>query len=70
MEIIRDSDDLKIGLYNLEPNIYNSAMMQVSQYHKNLQDDIYIALCFMISMIKCMLLAYLTLLQKVMYERT
>lgn len=32
----------KIGLYNLEPKIYNSAMMQVSQYHKNLHDDIYI----------------------------
>ena len=32
----------KIGLYNLEPKIYNSAMMQVSQYHKSLHDDIYI----------------------------
>ena len=26
---------LKIGLYNLEPNIFNSAMMQVSQYYKD-----------------------------------
>ena len=25
----------KIGLYNLEPHIVNSAMMQVSQYYKN-----------------------------------
>lgn len=33
---------MKIALYNLEPNIYNSAMMQVSQYHKNLHNDIYI----------------------------
>ena len=32
----------KIALYNLEPNIYNSAMMQVSQYHKQRKDDIYI----------------------------
>lgn len=32
----------KIGLFNLEPNIVNSAMMQVSQYHKQQQDDIYI----------------------------
>ena len=33
---------MKIGLYNLEPNINNSAMMQVSQYHKERGDDIYI----------------------------
>ena len=33
---------MRIGLYNLEPNIVNTAMMQVSQYHKNLHDDIYI----------------------------
>ena len=33
---------MKIGLYNLEPKIFNSAMMQVSQYHKQLGDDIYI----------------------------
>ena len=31
---------MKIGLYNLEPEIYNSAMMQVSQYHKNQGDDV------------------------------
>ena len=31
-----------IGLYNLEPKIYNSAMMQVSQYHKEQGDNIYI----------------------------
>ena len=31
---------LKIGLYNLEPNINNSAMMQVSQYHKTHGDDV------------------------------
>ena len=33
---------MKVGLYNLEPKIYNSAMMQVSAYHKQLGDDIYI----------------------------
>ena len=33
---------MKVALYNLEPKIYNSAMMQVSQYHKNRNDDIYI----------------------------
>ena len=31
---------MKIGLYNLEPKINNSAMMQVSQYHKQLGDDV------------------------------
>lgn len=31
----------KIGLYNLEPNINNSAMMQVSQYHKDQGDKVY-----------------------------
>ena len=31
---------MKIGLYNLEPKINNSAMMQVSYYHKNLGDDV------------------------------
>jgi len=30
----------KIGLYNLEPNIVNTAMMQVSLYHKNKGDDV------------------------------
>ena len=33
---------MKIGLYNLEPNIVNTAMMQVSTYHKLNNDDIYI----------------------------
>ena len=32
----------KIGLYNLEPNIVNTAMMQVSSYHKSIGDEIYI----------------------------
>ena len=31
-----------IGLYNLEPKVCNSAMMQVSQYHKQQGDNIYI----------------------------
>lgn len=31
---------MKIGLYNLEPNINNSAMMQVSQYHKMRGDEV------------------------------
>lgn len=31
---------LRIGLYNLEPQIVNSAMMQVSQYHKQQGDQI------------------------------
>lgn len=31
---------LKIGLYNLEPNIVNTAMMQVSQYHKKNGDSV------------------------------
>lgn len=31
---------MKIGLYNLEPHICNSAMMQVSQYHKNKGDTV------------------------------
>ena len=30
----------KIGLYNLEPHIVNSAMMQVSQYYKNRGDTV------------------------------
>lgn len=40
MEILKDSDDLKIGLYNLEPHIVNSAMMQVSSYHKSIGDEV------------------------------
>lgn len=32
---------LKIALYNLEPKIVNSAMMQVSAYHKNKGDQVY-----------------------------
>ena len=31
---------MKIGLYNLEPKINNSAMMQVSQYYKNRGDEV------------------------------
>jgi len=31
---------LKIGLYNLEPEIVNTAMMQVSQFHKNRGDTV------------------------------
>ena len=33
---------MKIGLYNLEPHIVNTAMMQVSMYHKNQGDDVQI----------------------------
>jgi len=33
---------MKIGLYNLEPEINNSAMMQVSQYHKEQGDSDYL----------------------------
>ena len=33
---------MKIGLYNLEPSIVNTAMMQVSTYHKLNNDDVYI----------------------------
>ena len=32
---------MKIGLYNLEPKIVNTAMMQVSSYHKNMGDNVY-----------------------------
>ena len=32
--------NMKIGLYNLERKINNSAMMQVSYYHKRLGDDV------------------------------
>lgn len=31
---------MKIGLYNLEPHIVNTAMMQVSQYYKDHGDDV------------------------------
>lgn len=31
---------MKIGLYNLEPKINNSAMMQVSQYYKDRGDEV------------------------------
>ena len=31
---------MKIGLYNLEPKIVNTAMMQVSQYHKQKGDEV------------------------------
>jgi len=31
---------MKIGLYNLEPKIVNTALMQVSTYHKNKGDDV------------------------------
>ena len=31
---------MKIGLYNLEPSIINTAMMQVSQYHKEQGDTV------------------------------
>lgn len=33
---------MKIGLYNLEPAIVNTAMMQVSTYYKLNNDDVYI----------------------------
>lgn len=33
---------MRIGLYNLEPNINNSAMMQVSQYYKENGHEVYI----------------------------
>jgi len=31
---------MKIGLYNLEPHIFNTAMMQVSRYHKDKRDHV------------------------------
>ena len=31
---------MRIGLYNLEPKIVNTAMMQVSQYHKEQGDSV------------------------------
>lgn len=59
---------MKIGLYNLEPKIVNTAMMQVSAYHKNLGDDIYIYIAHytMILMIRFMPLVCLILLIRVM----
>ena len=33
---------MNVGLYNLEPKINNSAMMQVSQYYKQRGDNVYI----------------------------
>lgn len=36
----------KIALYNLEPHINNSAMMQVSQYHKEQGDEVYMYIPF------------------------
>ena len=31
---------MKVGLYNLEPKIVNTAMMQVSTYHKQQGDQV------------------------------
>ena len=31
---------MKVALFNLEPHIENTAMMQVSQYHNNLGDKV------------------------------
>ena len=31
---------MDVGLYNLEPNVINAAMMQVSNYHKRIGDDV------------------------------
>lgn len=31
---------MKIGLYNLEPKIFNTALMQVSYYHKHRGDQV------------------------------
>lgn len=39
MRIIK-VDNVKIGLYNLEPHIVNTAMMQVSNYYKNHGDEV------------------------------
>lgn len=39
MRIIK-VDNVKIGLYNLEPHIVNTAMMQVSQYYKDHGDEV------------------------------
>ena len=45
MRIIK-VDNVKIGLYNLEPHIVNTAMMQVSQYYKDQGDEVEICLYF------------------------
>lgn len=37
----KGESNLKIALYNLEPKIVNSAMMQVSAYHKSKGDQVY-----------------------------
>lgn len=51
---------MKIALYNLEPKIVNTAMMQVSTYHKQQNDDIYIYIYHLIirNTIKYMLSVY------------
>ena len=41
MEILK-GDIIRVGLYNLEPQINNSAMMQVSQYYKDNGHEVYI----------------------------
>ena len=41
MRILK-GDKIKVALYNLEPHINNSAMMQVSQYHKQRNDEVFI----------------------------
>ena len=60
----------KIGLYNLEPNIVNTAMMQVSSYHKSIGDEVYIYIAHysMILMIRYMLSVYSILHRKIMLE--
>ena len=40
MEIIKVDDKLNIGLYNLEPHIVNTAMMQVSQYWRERESNV------------------------------
>lgn len=71
MGILKDSGYVNIGLYNLEPHIVNTAMMQVSQYHKNRGDNIYIyiAHCFTIFMIRSMHSVYSISHQRNMSER-
>ena len=51
---------MKVALYNLEPKIVNTAMMQVSTYHKQQNDDIYIYIYRLImkNMIRYMPSAY------------
>ena len=31
---------MEIGLYNIEPKIYNTALMKISQYHKDIGDNV------------------------------